>query len=99
MTSGQGTRMTSLAITQKRLEDTLLALAAQRGPEKTLDPTEAARALGGDHPDGWGPLMQPLRKAAIALAKQGRIVIYRKGRPADPDEFRGVYRLGLPRHD
>jgi hypothetical protein len=35
----------------------------------------------------------------VALAKQGRIVIYRKGRPADPDEFRGVYRLGLPRHD
>jgi hypothetical protein len=91
--------MAASAITQKRLEDTLLTLTAARGPEKTLDPTEAARVLGGDHPDSWGPLMQPLRKAAVALAKQGRIVIYRKGRQADPDEFRGVYRLGLPRHD
>jgi len=26
-------------------------------------------------------------------------VIYRKGKPADPNDFRGVYRLGLPRHD
>jgi hypothetical protein len=97
--SGQGTRMTPPAIPSKRFEDTLLALTAARGPDKTLDPTEAARALGGDHPDGWGPLMQPLRRAAVALAKEGRIVIYRKGRPADPDEFRGIYRLGLPRHD
>jgi hypothetical protein len=26
-------------------------------------------------------------------------VIYRKGKPVDPNDFRGVYRLGLPRHD
>jgi hypothetical protein len=36
---------------------------------------------------------------AIGLARQGRLVIYRKGKPADPDDFRGVYRLGLPRID
>jgi hypothetical protein len=28
--------------------------------------------------------------------KEGRLVILRKGRPVDPDEFRGVYRLRLP---
>jgi hypothetical protein len=26
-------------------------------------------------------------------------VIYRKGKPVDPLDFRGVYRLGLPRQD
>jgi hypothetical protein len=57
------------------------------------------RAIGGPHPDGWGKLMQPIRRAAVGLAKQGRLVIMRKGRPVDPDDFRGIYRLALPRSD
>lgn len=78
------------------LEAALLALAAQRGEGKTICPSEAARALGGDHPDGWGPLMQPIRRTAVRLMKEGKLVITRKGRPVDPDDFRGVYRLRLP---
>lgn len=78
------------------LEAAILRLAAERGAGKTIDPTEAARAVGGDHPDGWGPLMQPVRRIAVRLMKEGRIVITRKGRPVDPDDFRGVYRLTLP---
>ena len=81
------------------IEAALLRLIGERAPGKTLDPTEAARALGGDHPDGWGPLMLPIRRVAIALAEQGRIVILRKGRPADPRDFKGVYRLTAPRQD
>jgi len=77
-------------------EATILKLAAERGDGRTICPSEAARALGGDHPDGWGPLMQPIRRIAVRLMKEGRIVITRKGRPVDPDDFRGVYRLRLP---
>ena len=72
----------------------LLELVAARGPGKTVCPSEVARALGGPHPDGWGPLMQPVRRVAVRLAKAGRIAILRKGRPVDPDDFRGIYRLG-----
>jgi Protein of unknown function (DUF3253) len=82
-----------------QLEHAILSLVGARGPDKTICPSEAARALGGDHPDGWGPLMQPLRRTAVRLAKEGRIIITRKGRIVDPDDFRGVYRLGLPRED
>ena len=39
------------------------------------------------------------RRSAAAPSQAGRLVIYRKGKPADPNDFRGVYRLGLPRHD
>lgn len=78
------------------LEAAILSLTAARGPGRTICPSEAARAVGGDHPDGWGPLMQPARKIAVRLMKEGRIVITRKGRPVDPDDFRGVYRLRLP---
>jgi hypothetical protein len=44
-------------------------------------------------------MMQPIRKEAVAMAIEGVIVIYRKGRPVDPLDFKGVYRLGMPRHD
>jgi hypothetical protein len=39
--------------------------------------------------------MPDVRRAAVRLMKQGRLVILRKGRPVDPDDFRGVYRLAL----
>jgi hypothetical protein len=79
-----------------RIADTMLALVAERGPGKTICPSEVARAIGGDHPDGWGPLMKPVRKVAVALAHEGRITIKRKGKAVDPNDFRGVYRLSLP---
>ncbi len=77
-------------------EATILNLAGERGEGRTVGPSDVARVLGGDHPDGWGPLMQPIRRVAVRLMKEGRIVITRKGRPVDPDDFRGVYRLRLP---
>ena len=81
------------------LEPALLRLVAERGAAKTICPSEVARAVGGDHPDGWGPLMQPVRRLAVQLMKEGRIVILRRGRPVDPDDFKGVYRLSLPRNE
>ncbi|MCE4224730.1 DUF3253 domain-containing protein [Methylobacterium sp. C25] len=77
------------------IEKTMLDLVVERGPGKTCCPSEVARAIGGPHPDGWGPLMQPIRRVAVRLTKEGRIAILRKGKPvADPDDFRGIYRLG-----
>jgi len=75
------------------VEAAMLALVEARGPGRTVCPSEVARALAGDHPDRWGPMMQPVRQAAVRLMKRGRIVILRKGRPVDPDSFKGVYRL------
>jgi hypothetical protein len=37
-----------------------------------------------------------VRRAAVKLALDGRLVIYRKGKPVDPADFKGVYRVGLP---
>ena len=78
--------------TAEDIEAKMLELVRAR-EGRNLDPTDVARALGGDKPEGWGPLMQPVRLAAIRLMKQGRIVILRKGRPVDPDDFKGIYRL------
>ena len=84
------------AATPEALEAEMLRLVAERGPGKTICPSEVARAIGGPHPDGWGPLMQPIRRTAVRLTKEGRVRILRKGRPVDPDDFRGVYRIGPP---
>lgn len=76
-----------------RLAGHILRLIGERGPGKTICPSEAARAeRGGD----WRTLMKPVRRAALKLAREGRIAIYRKGKPVDPDQAKGVIRLGLP---
>jgi hypothetical protein len=79
-----------------RIEAAIFARALESGPQKTFCPSEIARALGGPHPEGWGPLMIPVRRVAVELMKQGRLLIIRKGRIVDPDDFKGTYRLALP---
>jgi hypothetical protein len=85
-----------MSIDPQTVENTILDLLSRRPAGLTISPMDVARRLGGDHPDGWGPLMQPVRRAAVKLMKEGRLVVTRKGRPVDPDDFRGVYRLTLP---
>lgn len=78
------------------LETSLLETLA-RASGKTLSAPEVAQAMSGE--DSWHDLLMPIRRTAVKLAVDGRLVIYRKGKPVDPNDFRGVYRLGLPRHD
>ena len=80
--------------TAAEIEQGLLQRAAETERRSTFCPSEVARVLAGGHPDQWGPVMLPLRRVAVALAQAGRLVIYRKGKPADPNDFKGVYRLG-----
>ena len=78
------------------LEQSILDVLMRAGAG-TLSAPEIAHTI---LPDGdWHGLLVPIRRTAVVLAKTGRLVIYRKGKPADPDDFRGVYRLGLPRQD
>lgn len=81
------------------IEERMLALVAECAPDKSVCPSDVARALAGGHPDQWGPLMQPVRRIAVRLAEEGRLIVLRKGKPADPQAFKGVYRLGPPRQD
>lgn len=87
------------AASADEIERSILKLATARGPAKTICPSEAARDLAGDRPEAWSPLMPAVRVAAIRLMKAGRVVIRRKGRPVDPDDFRGIYRIGLAPDD
>jgi len=72
-----------------RIEAAILRLAAGRGADSSVCPSEVARALDAD----WRPLMRRVRLEAVRLATAGRIDILRKGKPVAPDAVRGVIRL------
>jgi len=81
----------------------ILAQLAARPAGKTVTPEEVARAVAAarakpkDPPDLWRRYLHGVREQAHHLARQGRLVILRKGKPADPSHrVKGVIRLTLP---
>ena len=75
----------------------LLRLCAEAGPGKSIGPMDAALALMPK--EEWQRALPVVRRVAVRLALEGRLIIYRKGKPVDPTDFRGVYRIGAPRDE
>jgi hypothetical protein len=71
----------------------ILRQTTARGADRSICPSEVARALAGGDDGPWRPLMGPVRRAAAQLAQGGRIEILRKGKPVPPEDMRGVIRL------
>jgi hypothetical protein len=77
-------------------EQAILQLLAAQGPEKSISPSDAARALAGNPPgDAWRGSLAPIRRASMRLARAGQIQILRKGKPVAPEDAHGVVRLRL----
>ena len=75
------------------IEETILALLAETAPGKSIDPSQVARLI---QPERWQRVLGQVRSTAVGLARQGKVVVLRHNRPADPDTFKGVYRIRLP---
>ena len=75
------------------IREEILRQTAARGPDRSICPSEVARALAGGEEGPWRPLMGPVRRAAAELARAGRVEILRKGKPVPPEAMRGVVRL------
>lgn len=75
------------------IEDAILEHLAAAAPGKTIDPADVAKAL---QPERWQRMLPQVRATAVGLARIGRLVITRHGKPADPDTFKGVWRMRLP---
>ena len=84
---------------EKQIETILLRLISERGIDKTICPSEAAIEIAGKQGDAWGALMPQVRKISVRLANEGRLIVTRKGKQVDPNDFKGVYRLGMTRID
>ena len=74
----------------------ILRQATARGADKSICPSEVARALAGGDEAAWRPLMGQVRQAAVALAGTGKLEILRKGKPVTAEAVRGVIRLRVP---
>ncbi|MBP7704514.1 MAG: DUF3253 domain-containing protein [Caulobacter sp.] len=75
------------------IEDAIMDLLGKVPAGKSIDPSEVAKVL---QPERWQRILPQVKATAVGLARQGKLVILRHGKPADPDAFKGVYRLKLP---
>lgn len=74
-----------------RVEAAVRALAHRRGPDKTICPSDAARAVGGDR---WRNLVPVARDAARDLAVAGTVVVTQRGSELDPaGSWKGPVRI------
>lgn len=75
------------------METAIFELLGPADAPRSVSPESVARRAAGE---AWRRALPQVRAAAVGLARAGRLVILRHGRPADPDGFKGVYRLALP---
>ena len=75
------------------VEAVIFDLLAKVPAGKSVSPEQVARAL---NEEGWHRELGKVRAVAIGLARQEKLVILRHNKPADPDTFRGVWRMRLP---
>jgi Protein of unknown function (DUF3253) len=81
----------SRIVSEEKLRATILDLARQRGPSSSICPSDAARAVGGEH---WRELMDQARDVARDLARAGEVEITQQGSVLDPDAaWRGPIRI------
>lgn len=76
---------------RKAIETLILTLVEQRGPGKTICPSEVARAID---PEDWRPLMAAVRAVAASMAADGRVQVTQRGEVVDINTARGPVRLG-----
>lgn len=79
-------------ISDEAVFETILQVCTAAWPDETVRPEDIAMTL---HPEEWQALTKRIRLAVKQLAEAGHIQILRKGKPADPDDFKGVYRLQI----
>jgi Protein of unknown function (DUF3253) len=72
------------------IETAILNKIASLEPGKSIEPAEVAKTL---QPEQWQRMLPKVRAAALALMRQGKLTITKKGKAVDPDDFKGVTRL------
>jgi len=74
------------------VDTAILSLVEARGAGKSISPAEVAQALDAEN---WRGRLSSVKQSATRLAQAGKVDILRKGKPVDPTEFKGVYRISL----
>jgi Protein of unknown function (DUF3253) len=76
---------------RERLAAVALALASHRAPDRTICPSDIARAIGGP---SWRSLLDQVRQVVSTLAQEESVEILQKGKRVDPlRPWRGPIRI------
>lgn len=74
------------------VEETLFDLLSQVRTGDSLSPNQVAKAIDAVN---WRRELPKVRAVIIGLARQGKLEVLRKGKPIEPEGFKGVYRVRL----
>lgn len=83
-----------MKFTRRKITECLLALADERGLQKTFCLSEAARHLD---PDLWRNRLPDVWAEAIRLVVSGKLRCTQRGHQVDPENARGPLRFSAPR--
>jgi hypothetical protein len=75
------------------VEDAIFAALAEVEAGKSVSPEAVARAVDAE---GWRRVLPQVKATAVGLARQGKLVILRHGKPVDTEGFKGVWRMRAP---
>ena len=75
---------------EAKIRRAIYGIARERGPDKSLCPSEVARKLA---PLKWRALMPQVIGAAKRMAQDEEILITQRGKVIDPASVRGPFRL------
>jgi hypothetical protein len=79
----------------ERIRGCVLELLIERGPGRSICPSEAARMLAMRTGAHWQDLMRPVRTVAAAMAEAGAIEVLQHESVVDIGDVRGPVRLRL----
>ncbi|GJL96746.1 MAG: hypothetical protein DHS20C06_05630 [Hyphobacterium sp.] len=74
------------------VDTAILTLVKARGAGKSISPAEVAQSLDAEN---WRGRLAAVKISAARLAQAGAVNILRKGKPVEPTDFKGVYRIAL----
>jgi hypothetical protein len=77
----------------QRIEETIEALLSQVREGESISPNDVAKAVDAEN---WRRELPKVRAVIVGQARQGRLEMLRKGKPCDPEEVRGIYRVRRP---
>jgi len=74
------------------IADKILFMSSQRGPNKTICPSDVAREM---FPGDWRKHMEEIRMEAIILNNDGKVLITQKGINIDTNHIKGPIRIKI----
>jgi len=74
------------------VEDLIIELLTQLGHKETLSPNQVAKSINEEN---WRRQLPQVRAAIGQLVEAGRIEVVRKGKVADYEGIRGIWRIRL----